>query len=111
MLRRSIGDIFLWLIRRRSRFLIAGQSMFPTLKDGDFVLVEYGYYDHNPVRTGDIVLVGHPHRTNYIMVKRIVAVDVSQVWIEGDNSSQSTDSRHFGGVPKQSLLARVWSRF
>ena len=109
-LRRSVRDILLWLIGRRRRFIIQGDSMLPTLEPGEWVLVEPDFYDQELPEPGQVVLVEHPHRDGYIMIKRIASVEEERVTVLGDNPANSTDSRHFGPVHKDQLRARVWSR-
>ena len=110
MLRRSIPDIILWTIGRRRRFIVQGQSMSPTLRDGDWILVEDGYYVSNEPVCGDLVLIEHPNHPQLVMVKRISNIDEDQIFLLGDNPLHSTDSRHFGSVHRENLIARVWAR-
>jgi len=110
ILRRSIRDITLWLIGRRRRFIIQGDSMLPTLRSEDWVLVEDGFYDNQQPIRGELVLIEHPQRPGYVLVKRITSVEDDVVMVLGDNPDNSTDSRHFGPVHQSKLLARVWSR-
>jgi len=110
MLRRSIKDIVLWMIGRRRRFIIQGASMLPTLHDGDWVLVEECYYKKHSPEEGELVLIEHPQRQGYLMVKRIFSITEEALHIVGDNPEYSTDSRHFGLVHLEKLRARVWSR-
>jgi mitochondrial inner membrane protease subunit 1 len=86
--------------------------MAPTLLPGDWVLV----VTPASYRRGDVVVVEHPGRPGYEMVKRLVAVpgDVvaerrlagDEYWVEGDGPA-STDSRHFGPVTRDALRARA----
>jgi signal peptidase I len=97
---------------RPSRVAIEGPSMAPTLLPGDWVLV----VTPTSYRRGDVVVVEHPGRPGYEMVKRLVAVpsDVvgerrlgpDEYWVEGDGPA-STDSRHFGPVTRDALKARA----
>ena len=92
---------------------IQGASMVPTLLPGDWALAVSG----RRVGTGDVVVVEHPGRPGYEMVKRVTAVpgqrvgertlDHDEYWIEGDRADASTDSRHFGPVRREHLKARV----
>jgi len=96
-----------------SRIEIEGASMAPTLAPGDWALavMPRGF------RTGDVVVVEHPGRPGYEMVKRIRAVPGDRVgertladdeyWVEGDLKTASTDSRHFGPVGRDELRAKV----
>ena len=86
--------------------------MVPTLLPGDWVLV----IEPRTYRTHDVVVVEHPGRPGYEMVKRIVAgpgelvadrrLGPDEWWVQGDHAS-STDSRHFGPVGRDELKAKV----
>jgi nickel-type superoxide dismutase maturation protease len=87
--------------------------MAPTLLEGDWVLVAVP----RRFRRGQVVVVEHPGRPGYELIKRIVAIPGDEIdrrvlrsdefWIEGDDPSASTDSRHFGPVRRDHLRARV----
>ena len=87
--------------------------MAPMLAPGDWALVASpSRYDRR-----DVVVVEHPGRPGYEMVKRIVgmpgdtvdgrALADDEYWVEGDNGAASTDSRQFGPVRDEHLKARV----
>jgi len=65
------------------------------------------------VGPGDAVVVEHPERPGFEMVKRVVAapggrrLGPDEVWVEGDDPGASTDSRTFGPVAARSVAARV----
>lgn len=106
------GELLLWLLKLRRRFRITGNSMAPLLKPGDEVLVNPWAYRRMPPKPGDIVVARHPYRTDLRLVKRVTAVLAdSSCLIEGDNPSESTDSRSFGAVAPEQILGRVTSRF
>ncbi|MDF1839157.1 MAG: nickel-type superoxide dismutase maturation protease, partial [Planctomycetota bacterium] len=90
---RSAG---LWLFRRLCRFRVAGSSMEPTLLAGQSVLVDPRAYLHSPPQAGDVVLLLHPLDPGMLMVKRVGSVERGKVFVLGDNSVASTDSRTFG---------------
>lgn len=105
-------DILLWLLRQRRRFRVAGESMLPLLQPGDEVLVNPRAYRRLPPQPGDLVVAPHPHRANFWLVKRVVAVKDNQDCIlMGDNAKASTDSRTFGAIPAHKLLGKVVCRF
>ena len=96
------------------RVEISGPSMSSTLVAGDWALAVA------PGRLGrwDIVVVEHPNRAGFEMVKRIVGVpdDLApngailgpdEWWVEGDLPAESTDSRHFGPVRTEHIVAKV----
>ena len=45
------------------------------------------------------------------MVKRVRSVEGGAVDVRGDNPGASTDSRHFGPVPRANLAGRVVYRY
>jgi nickel-type superoxide dismutase maturation protease len=102
-----------FLRTRPSRVAIEGPSMAPTLLPGDWALV----VALRRVDRGDVVVVEHPGRPGYEMVKRVTAVPGDTVgertlgpdehWVEGDYANASTDSRSFGPVTRDELKAKV----
>ena len=112
----AMGAAVAWTVLRRRPFRVAieGVSMVPTLLPGDWALAA-------PIRRyrrGDVVVVEHPGRPGYEMVKRLTGVPGDQLgddriladdeyWVEGEHGPSSTDSRHFGAVPRGSLRARL----
>ena len=113
-----------------------GGSMEPTLSVGDIVLVRpigTGYYlkelleyfglrgaiAYQDIKVGDVVVANHPVETRQRVIKRVVGLEgfkvplqdklvpLGRVWLEGDRSSDSLDSRHYGSVPRGLLIARV----
>lgn len=98
---------------RPARVAVEGPSMAPTLVPGDQLLV----VTPRTYRVGDVVVVEHPGRPGYEMVKRVRGVPGDRVgerllatdeyWIEGDLARASTDSRRFGPVTELELRARV----
>jgi type IV secretory pathway protease TraF len=87
--------------------------MMPVLLPGDWALA----VSERNVRKGDVVVVEHPGRPGYEMVKRVTALpgepvgdrilDTDEYWIEGDRQDASTDSRHFGPVRREQVKAKV----
>ena len=87
--------------------------MLPTLEPGDWALA----IRVRRVRRGDVVVVEHPERPGFELVKRVVHVPgdlapdgrllMNEFWIEGDEPEGSTDSRAFGPVPIERVRARV----
>jgi signal peptidase I len=98
---------------RPSRVAIEGPSMAPTLLPGDWALV----VTPRRYRRSDVVVVEHPGRPGYEMVKRIMGtpgdrigdriLGVDEFWVEGDFARASTDSRQFGPVTRDELKAKV----
>ena len=95
------------------RVAIEGGSMAPALAPGDWALA----VPLRRPRVGDVVVVEHPGRPGYEMVKRLEGSPGDRVgdrtlgpdewWVEGDFAEASTDSRRFGPVRRDELKAKV----
>ena len=81
-------------------------SMQPTLRPGDQLVVHYGA----AARPGDVVVVRHPFQHDLLIVKRAVERRPGGWWVMGDNPGVRNDSREFGAVPDDLLVARAWLR-
>ena len=99
---------------RPSRVEVTGPSMVPTLMPGDWAMAIAA----KRPRRGDVVVVQHPDREGFEMVKRLVGTpgDImaggrvlgpDEWWVEGDDRDRSTDSRRFGPVSRAAIVARV----
>ncbi|MFF0450497.1 nickel-type superoxide dismutase maturation protease [Streptomyces sp. NPDC004609] len=86
---------------------VTGPSMYPTLRHGDRLLVHYGA----EVRPGDIAVLRHPLQQDLLIVKRLIERRDGGWWVLGDNPGAEGDSRLFGTVPPELLLARVRGRY
>lgn len=95
-----------WLTRHVTRFEVAGHSMSPTLRHGEYVLATR-LNRGGSLRVGHIVLARDPRETRRVVVKRVGALGPSGVWLRGDNPAASTDSRQFGPVHPSLVIARV----
>lgn len=79
---------------------IMGDSMAPTLKPG---VIVFGVRPSR-VRPGDVVVIRHD---NLDKVKRVKEVSDDRVFLTGDNYLHSTDSREFGWLGIEAILAKV----
>ena len=88
--------------------------MRPALEPGEWALA----VATRRVRRGGVVVVEHPRRPGFEMVKRVVALagDLApdgrelgpdELWVEGDTPDESTDSRAFGPVRREHVKATV----
>ncbi len=85
----------LFLIRR-----VMGDSMLPTLKPGKLVL---GLRPRR-LQTGDIVIIRHNQLEK---IKRIQDIAPGKLFLVGDNPGSSTDSRDFGWVDTEAVIAKI----
>lgn len=87
-----------------SRFTVHGNSMFPTLGNGQDVLSFNWAYLAKLPKTGDIVVIKQSGKE---MVKRVQKVQGHLVSVQGDNMKESTDSRHFGPISMNQIVGKV----
>jgi len=107
-----------------------GPSMEPTFNEaGDYVLIDNFSYRvlKRPYKSGDVVICVCPYDSSKTVCKRITAeagdvvimrqneymqevaaIPEGHVWLAGDNSHNSTDSRSYGPVPLALLRGRVF---
>lgn len=84
-----------------SRFTVYGNSMFPTLKPGQDVLVWCWFFS---LKKGDLVAF---KKSGNDMIKRIQKIRRNEYFLVGDNKKQSTDSRNFGWIKKSQIIGKV----
>jgi len=101
----SWWETWMWILGNRRRFLVSGDSMKPTLENGQFVLV-----DPKPavVSEGDIVICRHP-TMDLELVKRVMVLEEGRFFVQGDNVKESSDSRQFGWLTKEHICGKVVS--
>ncbi len=96
------------------RVEIVGSSMRPALEPGEWALAVVP----GRIRRGGVVVVEHPARPGFEMVKRVIAVPGDrapdgrvlggdELWVEGDAADGSTDSRAFGPVRRAGVKGSV----
>lgn len=76
--------------------------MLPTLKPGELLI---GIRTKR-VRPGDIVILNHKGLDK---VKRIKKITKDSIYILGDNPKSSSDSRDFGYISRDKIVAKlIW---
>lgn len=104
-------EILLLLLGRRKRLEVLENSMLPTLKPGDIILIDENAYKTEKPKLGDVIVAHHPYRQNFLLVKRIANLESDDTYfLVGDNSSVSNDSRSFGSINLTAILGKVTSR-
>ena len=89
------------------------ESMLPTLRPGDRLLVDPAAFRHRPPAPGEIVVLRDPEVPGRLLIKRVERVDpgpapAGSVYVVGDEPARSRDSRAFGPVPARSLVGRAY---
>lgn len=82
---------------------IVGASMQPALESGQQILATSLLRHIHP---GQIVIINHHGKEKVKRVER-VNDDKRQVFVIGDNLAASTDSRHFGWLGYDNVVAKV----
>lgn len=94
-------------VGRLQGIAIEGDSMHPTLKTGDRILVE----KNSAIGVGDIVVAHHPFKTSVKIVKRISSIETDgSISLIGDNPNESSDSRGFGSIKRSDVIGKVVAR-
>ena len=97
----------LFFLGWRELFLVEGDSMYPALKDGDFVMID----SYAKLQIGDIVLAQHPFKQSVKIIKRIKEISPEGKYLlVGDNLSESSDSRAFGTLSAKDILGKAVCR-
>jgi len=115
--------------------MCVGPSMLPTFHSaGDIILINRFLHRYRPVQVNDVVVAKSPSNPNQIVCKRVlglqgdhikydrprcgnigfsytkqgIVVPDGHVWLQGDNESNSTDSRHYGPIPEALVTGTVF---
>ncbi|RHW74801.1 S26 family signal peptidase [Colwellia sp. RSH04] len=98
-------------------YFVPSMSMHPTLKPGQFILVDTWAYNEKPINLGDVVVFKQTDSVGYAqatwLVKRIANWPQGSLqhndlfYLLGDNSGASYDSRRFGGIKQESIVGKV----
>mgnify|MGYP001583003682 FL=1 len=78
--------------------------MAPSLRAGEWVL---GVKRPWRVAVGDVIVIEHPQRPGFRLVKRVAAIGDDGIMVRGDQPEHSVDSRSFGPVPSTAVMARL----
>ena len=101
--------IALFIASRYGLQQVSGNSMNPTFNDGDIILVDFKAQPNDK----DVVVLTTAYIDNYeiegehIIKRYYEEYSTDGLYVLGDNSQVSYDSRYYGEAPKESLQAVV----
>ncbi|XP_057335627.1 mitochondrial inner membrane protease subunit 1 [Microplitis mediator] len=102
-------------------YMCIGPSMEPTIHTHDVLFTEHISPRFDKLSKGDIIIAKSPTNPREIICKRIGGVEGDRIycgftsyvvpqghlWLEGDNASNSSDSRSYGAIPKGLVISRA----
>ncbi len=104
---------------------VRGKSMAPTYNEGDWLF--FKLFPSNldiskklPTLLGTVVLIRRTSEagSDFLQVKRLIRMESrdidgadSKIWVEGDNKSDSTDSRSWGAISQSEVVGRLLFRY
>lgn len=97
-----------WVLRRRRRFRVVGESMLPCLAPGQVVFAA----TDRPASASDVVCARHPYDPSTVVIKRVARIDDDgRLFLQSDNAlaEGATDSSRFGMVEPFAILGVVTS--
>ncbi len=105
----SLLALAIWVLTRFGVTQVHGNSMNPTYSDGDYLIVDF----KKEPEDGDVVIIDTSNIKNWNnsstqIVKRYYAeYSTDGLYVLGDNSESSYDSRHVGEIDKECLMGVV----
>lgn len=115
----------IWVIWNLDIVKICGDSMEPNLHDGQIKIGVNTHHKSDKVKVGEVYVIKNPRfdEVERYIVKRVVGIkeqvkDVKEssvfenkpykmIWVEGDNSEVSYDSRFYGYISSDYIISRV----
>jgi signal peptidase I len=97
----------------RRRVAVGGHSMAPTLRDGDWLLVDPDAYQRRWPAIGDLVVAADPRAPDRLLVKRVAHVDPDgRLTLAGDHPAHlEADPGELPAVSSSALHGRPWFRY
>ncbi len=88
-------------------FVVSGSSMFPTFRDGDYLIVdEISYRLGNPQRD-DVVIFRYPNDTKKFFIKRIIGLPNETVDIKGSTITITNTENKDGIVLSEPFVGSI----
>lgn len=81
---------------------VCGDSMFPTLYDGDIILTCRLY----KLKVDSVYVYESPEEKGKFVIKRLKDISDGRLYLVGDNLDNSYDCRHYGPVRGSSIKCK-----
>ena len=65
-------------------FVVSGESMYPTFKDGQYLIVDEVSYLAGQPHRGDVVIFRYPNDPSRFFIKRLIGLPNEKIVIKGD---------------------------
>jgi nickel-type superoxide dismutase maturation protease len=85
--------------------------MEPTLRAGDWLLVDPDAFRGMQPRIGDLVVARDPRKLTRLLVKRVADIRPDGFLLTGDHPAHDTDGSEIGVVSSSALVGRPWLRY
>jgi nickel-type superoxide dismutase maturation protease len=85
--------------------------MEPTLRDGDWLLVDPDAYQQRAPGVGDVVVARDPRAAERLLIKRVAASRADGLMLAGDHAAHAPESEWLGPVAWDSVIGRPWLRY
>jgi signal peptidase I len=95
------------------RVAVSGHSMEPTLRDGDWLLVDPDAYRYLSPRPGELVVVHDPRAEGRVIVKRVAPTGAGEAGfrVVGDHPAHTGDTEAVGSLLPSAVIGRPWLRY
>ncbi|MFM8205746.1 MAG: S26 family signal peptidase [Actinomycetales bacterium] len=92
---------------------ISGESMAPTYKSGELVLVRLFRKSTPNISLDEVVLIEREMMPGIFFIKRVTKIQGDSYWVAGDNAdpeiqSRMNDSRTWGLITKDEIKGRLF---
>ena len=87
--------------------VICGDSMYPTYKDGEYLISLPVRF--SKINVGDVLIFKTPYDPKRVVIKRVnmISTFTKELFFLGDNLDNSYDSRNYGFIPYKNVLGKL----
>ena len=101
-----VGSVIAVIVFMFPLALVQGNSMLPTLKNNEVLVMRRRIFPKEKLKIGKIYVYKRPNN-NLVIIKRLTDYsDISeQCYFLGDNPEESYDSRDYGYIKAENIIA------